>query len=639
MSENTITSYQSFVKKLTISITFGLIGLLFSGYGIQIPFGDFQLNFIWSIAFPLLITLTYGLRFGLLSMTCGLTFLYPFFLGYINGYASFVAMLVLFIWVTFHGIAKQRRELSRSLFNHPLTVQLYYSIVRLIIYALLFQPLIKLNPPPWNPEAVTSIQPEIIWYFSLRGVFMEMILLLIVDTLLLLPVVRRFFGLKVNETMRYNSRVLLSFLVGGLLFISIILAVQYTFIDELSLSEWLLPPNAKTALTLFLSSFLFIIMAGVTMKYVEKTLANEFAYKSTYKRYQAIFEQMQDICLELALDGTIINASPSLYQTLQMTDQQLIGTNFFKLVTDAKQSEWLAELEELGGFLERKATVKTLTARTLVWSVHLKRIQITDEDARLIALIRDMTEVEQAMNEVKRLNSDLERRVNERTADLHATVDALERFNYVVSHDLKTPIRAIDAYVEMVEEDECEHLSNEAIASLASVRNISRDMIRLIERLLYYSRMTKTAINHQDVSLEKIVSDVLQQLKATHTFSVSKPDVLPTISGDCVLIQQVFLNVLDNAVAYKKSDEPLFIKIESCVKEDTVSVSITDNGIGMDQGAVSDVWELFMTKHAKKGTGIGLATVKRVMEAHGGIAELFSEPQVGTTVTLTFPTS
>lgn len=135
-------------KPFVISIIFGFIGLLDSMYSLRIPFGDFHLNLIWSIAFPLMITLTYGLTFGLLSVTIGLTFLYSFLLGFMNGYGSFVAMIALYAWILFHGYGKKRRELKPTPLNHPFVIQLSYSVLRILLYALLFQPLVQLNPPP-----------------------------------------------------------------------------------------------------------------------------------------------------------------------------------------------------------------------------------------------------------------------------------------------------------------------------------------------------------------------------------------------------------------------------------------------------------------------------------------------------------
>ena len=636
MPKMTLLTFQPFIKKIILSVSFGLIGLLFSGYAIRIPFGDFQLNFIWSIAFPLIITLTYGLRFGLLSITCGLTFLYPFTLGFMNGYGSFVGMLALYVWIIFHGAGKASRDQKPTRWNHPMTIQLVYSVVRLLIYALLFQPLMTLNPPPWNLDAYQSIQREVVWYFSVRGIFMEMMLLLIVDTLLLLPTVRQLFGLKTDESMRYNGRVLIGFLGGGLLFISFILAVQYTLIDQINVSEWLLPPNPKTALTLFLSSFLFIIMAGVTMRYVQKTLTNERAFKTTYERYQAIFEQMQDIYLELTLDGIIINASPSIYNSLDKHENQLIGTNFCQLFSEAKGKAWLEELKQHGGFIEKKMKVLAPSGKTLVWSIHLKEIQLKMGEPRLIAMIRDITEIEEAINEVKRLNSDLEQRVKKRTKDLHASIETLERFNYVVSHDLKTPIRAIDAYTELIEEDERDYLSDEAKANLSAIRQIAADMIRLIERLLHYSRVSQATIETEVVPLQPVVTGILNQLAASHDFTVKSTKPLPTVLGDVVLIKQVFLNVLDNAITYQKKTEPLSLVIDSVETEQTISVSVTDNGVGIAPDDLPHVWDLFTTGH-KNGTGIGLSTVKRIMEAHGGSVQLESNLHKSTTATLVFP--
>ncbi|GEN56147.1 hypothetical protein GCM10012290_06990 [Halolactibacillus alkaliphilus] len=631
-------------KPLVVSIIFGLIGLLGSMYSLRIPFGDFHLNMIWSIAFPLMVTLTYGLTFGLLSVTIGLTFLYPFLLGFMNGYGSFVAMIALYAWIFFHGYGKKRRELKPTLLNHPYVIQLSYSVLRLLLYALLFQPLVQLNPPPWNPEAYQTISSNIVWYFSIRGVFMEMILLLIVDTLLLLPLVRKFFGLKTAPSSRYNTRVLGGFLGGGLLFILIILAMQHTLIDEVPLQTWLLPPNPKTALTLFLSSFLFIIMAGVTMRYVEKTLTSEDALKETYKRYQAIFEQMHDIYLELKTDGTILHASPSIQSALDMNEQALIGTNFCQLFLDHGTGKaWMEELDQRGGFIEKKIMIQTKAKETRVWSIHLKKVQLVEHMPRLIAMIRDVTDYEEAMDEIKRLNNDLEQRVERRTADLNATVEALERFNYVVSHDLKTPIRAIDAYAEMIYEDEQDTLSKISLKSLTAIRHVSTEMIHLIERLLNYARISHMRPKKESVDLNQLVNTTLEQLAASnkhHPFTATIVQPLPVLDSDPVLIKQVIMNLFDNAIKYQKETEPLHIEIDQHDTKDALTLIISDNGRGINQHQQEHVWELFSTSHQDtKGTGIGLSTVKRIMEAHGGSVSLFSKQNEGTTIQLSFKKS
>lgn len=629
--------------KIIISILAGLSGLIGLLLSIRLNFSGFTLNFVWSIGFPLLVSLSWGPWYGLLSAVGGGTFLYPFILGFSNGWASIVPSLSFLLWIALHGKGTQWRYSGKRFMNNLYVLQVIYALIRWVLYSSLFPMLLQWNPPFWNPEAVTEISRDILLLFAVRGIIMESVLLAVCDAMMMLPPVRWIFRRKSGSASRYSMRIMGGMVSFGLLFIGFILLIQNAIIEEKSPSQWLFPPDEKTRITLFLSTILFIIMGGIAVRYFQRALENQMALKESEKKYMTIFESIHDLYFETTTEGEILIASPSVRAILGYEAGALLTMNIQELYMDPTVRE------ELLFLLEKEREVNNFEVvmlgkdggRRYLW-LHAK-LEVQEGKEKIISVGRDVTNYQHAMMEVKKLNRELSQRVVERTKELQKAVSELEGFAYTISHDLKSPLKAIDAYAMMMQEDLGESLSGESLEMLQQIKETSSEMIGLIDQLLQYALVAKTELNQEKLSVTEEVSSVFQEQVAGNPhrqIHLEIKEQMPPIWADRMLFRQILRNVLNNAVKFTEKRAPAIIEVQAEVTETHYTLTISDNGAGFDMNHAEKLFEVLQRMHTREafeGTGIGLATVKKIMQKHGGEVSMEGEVDGGAAVHLIFP--
>lgn len=248
-----------------------------------------------------------------------------------------------------------------------------------------------------------------------------------------------------------------------------------------------------------------------------------------------------------------------------------------------------------------------------------------------------------ANSEILQLNEALEKRVLERTAKLEEAVSDLESFSYTVSHDLKSPLRALQVYVSMLKEDHYKEFSGSSLEMLTEMQVLSGEMIALIEHLLKYSIMAQTPLNLESVNLRELVEECVKTLNKSvsdRTIQVQISENLPVISGDRVMMRQVFMNLLDNAYKFSSYQAVPQINITSIEKEDCLEICIKDNGVGFNPSSSAQLFLIFGRGHQKtdfEGHGVGLATVKKLIEKHGGSVSIEGMAGQGAIVCVNLP--
>jgi signal transduction histidine kinase len=239
------------------------------------------------------------------------------------------------------------------------------------------------------------------------------------------------------------------------------------------------------------------------------------------------------------------------------------------------------------------------------------------------ALQEEIAERQRAEERILKINSELERRVLDRTADLAAANQELEAFTYSVAHDLQAPLRNIQSYAQLLGDDIAPDLSPQGQQYVKRIGSRARFMRQLVEDLLELSRLGKQSLDRQTADLGAILHEVVAGVKAdTEARRIEwLLDSLPRAACDAGLVRQVFVNLLSNAVKYTQPRETAVIRVERIENAGEVSICVRDNGVGFDMRHVNNLFGPFQRLHRPgqfDGTGVGLAIVARIIRKHGG---------------------
>jgi len=291
-----------------------------------------------------------------------------------------------------------------------------------------------------------------------------------------------------------------------------------------------------------------------------------------------------------------------------------------------------------------------------VLSVHARTTGFFDEE--VIGLLTRMTgdvsfalekRAEQALREdtqeaLARLNRELEDRVLERTAQLEAANAELEAFSYSVSHDLRAPLRHVDGFVKLLEREQ-PPATDKAAHYLKTIARSARKMAVLIDDLLTLSRAASAPLEKHDVQLGQLVNEIVNDLRpeCADRSIEWRIGALPTVRGDRALLRIMLQNLLANAVKYSRASDPAVIEVGAePAAGGEAAVYVRDNGVGFDMHHRHRLFGVFQRLHSDEqfeGTGVGLATARRIVHRHGGRIWAESEPGQGATFWFTLERS
>jgi light-regulated signal transduction histidine kinase (bacteriophytochrome) len=275
--------------------------------------------------------------------------------------------------------------------------------------------------------------------------------------------------------------------------------------------------------------------------------------------------------------------------------------------------------------------------------VNIRAVPWLDGELVYCCVGADISESKALEEEIIAHNRALNQMVKERTAALENKNRELESFAYSVSHDLRAPLRSIEGFSRALMDDYRERLDEDGRDFLNRIVNGAVRMDRLINDLLTYSRLGRRGVEYELVDLNELVAVIQEELAENIDAARGRVAVsgeLPEVPGDRSMLLVLLQNLVGNAVKYHRAGVAPEVNISSHTRNGECVVAVKDNGIGLDtkyQQKVFDIFQRLHTEDEYPGTGIGLASAKKVVEAHGGRIWYESEPGHGTTFYFKLP--
>jgi PAS domain S-box-containing protein len=360
------------------------------------------------------------------------------------------------------------------------------------------------------------------------------------------------------------------------------------------------------------------------------------------QRFRLMVDNLRDYCIFfMDAEGVITDWTDSAQRMDGYSPTQMVGRHYGVLFDPANPEHGKVSANQMLRLAASRGQHElhnwhTRKDGSQYWS-HSVLIALRDDGGELrgfAKINRDMTDAKRLDDLMRNINDELENRVVERTEQLLAANKDLESFSYSVSHDLRSPLRHISSFVSLLEEHlggQCDEVSGRY---LSTIGNSARHMSQLIDGLLAFSRLGRSAVNLTPVDFTLLVDAVVGQLghdtEGRVVDWVIAPD-LPVVQGDALLLREVWANLLGNAYKYTRPRERTRIEVGWSV-DPVVGYTffVRDNGVGFDTKYAQKLFGVFQRLHRAsefEGTGIGLALTRRIIERHGG--SIWAESQLG----------
>ncbi len=360
-------------------------------------------------------------------------------------------------------------------------------------------------------------------------------------------------------------------------------------------------------------------------------MAHDLSGTTVSKDYvENILGSMADALIVVDAEGKISRINQASMNLLGVNDQELLGQDIGAVVPDKvflKQA--LEQLDQQGQFRNQENTYLNKNGDEIV--VQISGANIYDANLAVIGTVFVAQDI--------RKRKQAERALADNNAELARKVSELDQFAYVISHDLKAPLRGISNLSEWIREELEDVMTEDSHKQMDMLNGRVHRMENLINGILDYSRIGRVETVVEQVDTQELIKEVIETMPVPKGFSIEVEPSMPKIEAAAVQLSQVFSSLISNAIKYRKHDEG---KVSIFVEDlgESYRFSVQDDGVGIDPRFHDKVFVIFQTLTARdklESTGVGLSLVKKIVEEHGGKVSLDSEEGKGSTFHFTWP--
>jgi len=421
-------------------------------------------------------------------------------------------------------------------------------------------------------------------------------------------------------------------------------AAAYLFLDSHGIGVD--KPGDQIGLVIFTLTGIAVSMVAQTLNRVHQRTEEKLLGISVYSR--GLIEAGLDPLMTISLEGKITDVNQATEQATGVARSRLVGTDFASYFTEPEQARTgYRRVFERGQVADYPLAIRHASGKVIDVLCHASVYRdASGAIAGVCGVAHDITERKRAEGELAVYRQHLEDAVAERTAEiqtankrLESANQELETFAYSVSHDLRTPLRAVDGFSRILLEDYAPRLDTEGQRIVTVVREGTKKMAQMIDDILAFSRAGRQEIAPGAIDMEELARAALKDLKPLLAGGHIKVEIkpLPVSHGDAPMLRLLWTNLLDNAIKFTRREPVGVIEIGAQAGEGETVYYVKDNGVGFDERYISKLFGVFQRLHSQEefpGTGIGLAIVKRIAARHGG--RVWAEGRVGVGATIYF---
>lgn len=376
-------------------------------------------------------------------------------------------------------------------------------------------------------------------------------------------------------------------------------------------------------------SYSFGIMVSELANDIARREKVERQLRESKLRFQALANKAPVGILQFTALGECVFVNPRGLEILDAVEEDVLERSWLdRIHPDDKElvaSQWNRCITQQKSFYSEFRFVHP--SNESVWVIGEVHPELNDssEVSGYIGTIADVTPLKLITEELKRSN------------------DELESFARIASHDLKEPMRKIQSFGSILEEDFSESLGESGRAYLERIINAAQRMQALIDGLLAYSRITTKPNPFCPLSLENIAFEVISDLEIALKQSAGSVTIgeLPEVLADPLQMRQLIQNLIGNSIKYHRDNLPPVVEITGCIVNDMLEVTVSDNGIGFDDRYAERIFGVFERLHGRsdkyEGTGVGLSICKKIVERHGGSIHAYGKCGEGSRFVFTLP--